>query len=137
MITKKEEPYEEEHYIEGKKKPKKKIKTGITKDGEEQIIDDENEPTGKKIDRRTGKRIQKKKKIINKDGEIEDVEEIIESDAPTEYDEKTGKKLPKIKKYKIKRGEVIEVEEEPSDEEPSEEIEEKRITKKIVKNLKK
>ena len=76
----------------------------ITKEGDEvEVIDDENEPSGEIIDEKTGKRKPKKKKIINKDGEIEDVQEIIESDVQTEYDE-NGNKLPKKKKYINKKG---------------------------------
>ena len=76
----------------------------ITKDGKEvKVIDDENEPSEDIIDEVTGKRKPKKKKIINEDGEVEDVEEIVE-DIPTEYDEETGQKKPKKKKYKTKKG---------------------------------
>ena len=68
-----------------------------TADGRKvKVIDDKNQPKQIKIDKRTGKRIPRKKKIINSDGEVEDVEEIVESDVQTEYDEETGKKLPKI-----------------------------------------
>ena len=38
-----------------------------------------------------------------KDGKIEEIEEIVESDKPSEYDE-DGNKLPKKKKYKTKKG---------------------------------
>ena len=59
----------------------------ITKEGDEvEVIDDENEPSGEIIDEKTGKRKPKKKKIINKEGEIEDVEEIVESNVQSEYD---------------------------------------------------
>ena len=77
-----EEPSEEEPSeeiekkvkISKKKKKDKKPKVMLTKDGEEvQVIDDENEPSEEVIDKRTGKRKPKKKKIINKDGEIEDI----------------------------------------------------------------
>ena len=81
----------------------------LTNDGEEvQVIDDENEPSEDVIDKKTGKRKPKKKKIINKDGDIEEVEEIVE-DIPTEYDEETGEKLPKKKKYINNKGKVIEL----------------------------
>ena len=50
----------------------------ITKDGKKvKVIDNEEEPSSEYIDKRTGKRIPRKKKIINENGEIEDVEEII------------------------------------------------------------
>ena len=108
----------------------------ITEEGDEvQILDDENEPSGDIIDEKTGKRKPKKKKLINKEGEIEDVQEIIESDVQSQYDE-NGNKLPKKKKYINKKGDIIELEEkEPSEEEPSEHIEKK--TKKKIKKVKK
>ena len=61
------------------------------------------------------------RKIINEDGESEDVEEL-EGQEPTEYDEKPGKKKPKMKKYAQKKGDIIKLEEEsPSESEPLEE----------------
>ena len=72
---------------------------------EVQVIEDEES----EYDEKTGEKKPKNKKIINKDGEIEEVEEI-EDEEPTEYDEATGKKKPKIKKYKDKDGNIIELE---------------------------
>ena len=67
------------------------------------------------------KKKPRKKQIINEDGDIEEVEEIIESSVESEYDEETGKKLPKKRKYVNSKGDVYEVE-EPSEEasEPTE-----------------
>ena len=78
-------------------------------DGDEvQVFDDEEEPSEEIIDKRTGKPIQrpKKKKIVNKDGEIENGEEI-EDEEPTEIDDKTGKKKPKKKKYITETGRLF------------------------------
>ena len=99
------------------------------------IIDNEEEPSEEIIDKKTGKKIHKpkKKKIINEDGEVEDVEEIVE-DIQSEYDEETGKKLPKKKKYKTKDGKIIKLE-EPSQEIESEEPE--KYSEKIDKKTKK
>ena len=58
------------------------------------VIDDEDQPSEELFDKKTGKRKARKKKIINEDGEVEEVKEIIE-DIQSEYDEETGKKLPK------------------------------------------
>ena len=71
------------------------------------------------------------RKIINEDGETEDVEEL-EDQEPTENNEKTGKKKPKKKKYPTKKSDLIELEEEsPSESEP---IEEEPSRKKIYRN---
>ena len=79
-----------------------KIKNMITEDGKKvEIIEDE-EPSEIITDKKTGKKI-KKKKIRNEDGEIEELKEIIE-DIPTEYDEETGEKKPKVKKYINNKG---------------------------------
>ena len=72
-----------------------------TEDGKEvEVVE---EPSEDIIDKRTGKKkhIPKKRKIINEDGETEDVEEL-EDQEPTEYDE-TGKRKPKKKRYQRKR----------------------------------
>ena len=54
------------------------------------VIEDDKEPSKITFDKRTGKRIPRKKKIMNSDGEVEDVEEIIESEEqPSEIDERT------------------------------------------------
>ena len=108
-----EEQLEEEEKRTKKIKTKDKIKKPITmstKDGKKvQIVDVEEEPSSEEeIDKRTGKPIHKKKKprkkqIINEDGDIEEVEEIIESSVESEYDEETGEKKPKIRKYKNKK----------------------------------
>ena len=83
-----EEPTEEEP-----SEDIRKTKIMRTKDGRKvKVIDDKNQPKQIKIDKKTGKRIPRKKKIINSDGEVEDVEEIVESDVQTEYDEETGKR---------------------------------------------
>ena len=75
---------------------------------------------GKKVQVVYDKKIPNKRKIINEDGESEDVEEL-EDQEPTEYDE-TGKKKPKKKKYITNKGDIIELEEEtPSESEPLEE----------------
>ena len=105
-----------------------------TSDGKQyQIIEDENEPSEIITDKKTGKKV-KKKKIMNENGDIEEVKEIIESDEQTEYDE-NGNKLPKTKKYINSKDKIIKLqEEEPSEETPSEEIEEKPKTKKENKN---
>ena len=61
------------------KKKYKKPTTMKTKDGKEvKIIEDEEEPSEEVIDETTGKRKPKTKKIMNKDGEIEEVKEIVE-----------------------------------------------------------
>ena len=101
----------------------------ITESGEKvQVIDDEDQPSEELIDKKTGKRIPRKKKIINEDGEIEDVEEIIE-DIPTEYDEETGKKKPKHKK-----GKDNDSEDEEKDKKKSKgQKKKKRKRKKIIK----
>ena len=75
----------------------------VTKDGKKVKVIEGDEPT--EIDEKTGKPKPKKKKIVNEDGEIEDVEEI--EVEPSEIDEETGKKKPKKKKYKTKKGDVI------------------------------
>ena len=68
-----------------------------TSDGKQiQLIEDENEPSEIITDKKTGKKF-KKRKIKNENGDIEDVDEMIESDITTEYDEE-GNKLPKKKK---------------------------------------
>jgi hypothetical protein len=76
------------------KKKDKKPKTMKTSDGKQiQLIEDDDEPSEIITDKKTGKKV-KKRKIINENGDIEDVDEIIESDITTEYDEE-GNKLPK------------------------------------------
>ena len=100
-----------------------------TKDGKTvEIIDDENEPSEIITDRKTGKKIRKRK-IKNEDGEIEDVKEIIEDEEPSEIDEVTGKKKPKVKKYINSKGKIIKLTEEPSEED--EDTTKKQTTKKI------
>ena len=87
-----EEPSEEEP-SEEIKKPKKKVKkpkTATTKDGKQIEIIEDDEPSEIIIDKKTGKKV-KKKKIRNEDGDIEELKEIVE-DIPTEYDEETGEK---------------------------------------------
>ena len=100
-----------------------------TKDGKRvQILDNEEEPSEEIIDKETGKRRPRKKKYINENGEIEDVDEIVESDEPTEYDPETGKKLPKKRKYINRKGDIFELEEEPSEE---------KKEPKVIKEIKK
>ena len=100
-------------------------------DGKEvKVIDDENEPSDEIIEKGKRKRKPRKKKIINDEGKVEDVEEIVESDVKSEYDEETGKKIPKKRKYMTRKGDIIELEEkEQSEEEPSKEIEEGKKVK--------
>ena len=97
------------------------------------IIDNEEEPSEEIIDKKTGKKIHKpkKKKIINEDGEVEDVEEIVE-DIQSEYDEETGKKLPKKKKYKTKDGKEVQVIEDEESEYDEKTGEKKPKKKKII-----
>ena len=78
-----------------------------TKDGKKvKVIE---EPSEDEIDKRTGKVVHKpkKQKIVNEEGEIEDVEELEGEEEPSEYDERTGKKKPKKKKYINKKGDII------------------------------
>ena len=50
----------------------------ITDEGKKvQIIEDEDQPSEELIDKRTGKRKPRKKKIVNSDGEVEELKEII------------------------------------------------------------
>ena len=115
-------------YLENKVK---KPKTATTKDGKQIEIIEDDEPSEIIIDKKTGKKV-KKKKIRNEDGDIEELKEIVE-DIPTEYDEETGEKLPKKKKYINNKGKVIELLVEPSEEEPSEETKKPKIKKKEKK----
>jgi CRISPR/Cas system-associated endonuclease Cas3-HD len=81
-----------------------------TKDGKHvQIIEDDNEPSEEILDK-NGKRKPKKKKIMNENGEIEEVKEIIDDEEPSEIDEKTGKKKPKTRKYMNSKGDIYELE---------------------------
>ena len=116
------------------KKKDKKPKTMKTSDGKQiQLIEDDDEPSEIITDKKTGKKV-KKRKIMNENGDIEEVKEIIESDEEPEYDE-NGKKLPRKKKYINKKGEIIELnEKEPSEEESPEEIEEKPSKEKETKH---
>ena len=96
------------------------------------VIDDEDQPSEELFDKKTGKRKARKKKIINEDGEVEEVKEIIE-DIQSEYDEETGKKLPKKRRYKNKDGNIF-VFEEPAEEKDIETEDKKR--KKIINKYK-
>ena len=87
------------------------------KSGKEvKIIEDENEPSEEIIDEKTGKRKPRKKKIVNENGDIEELQEI-EEDIPSEIDEETGKKKPKIRKYINNKSEIYEMDEPPKEEE--------------------
>ena len=68
-------------------------------------------PSEDEVDKRTGKVVHKpkKQKIVNEDGEIEDVEELEGEEDSSEYDERTGKKIPKKKKYVNKKGDILEM----------------------------
>ena len=97
-----EEPSEETPSEEIEEKPKtkkeKKPLTMTTKDGKKvKIVEEEKGPIT--YDKR-GNRKPRKKKIVNENGEVEEVKEIIEDEeSPSEIDEETGKKKPKIRKY--------------------------------------
>ena len=88
--------------------------TKIPKEGKKvKVIEDE--PVKIIKDKKTGKKI-KKRKIINEDGDIEEVKEVIDDEeSETEYDE-DGNKKPKIKKYTNKKGDIYQFEEPPEDE---------------------
>ena len=59
----------------------------ITEDGKKIEIIEDDEPSEIITDKKTGKKV-KKKKIRNEDGEIEEVKEIVE-DIPSEYDKES------------------------------------------------
>ena len=104
-----------------------------TKDGKRvQILDNEDEPSEEIIDKETGKRRPRKKKLVNENGEIEDVDEIVEPDEQIEYDPETGNKLPKKRKYINRKGDLLELEEEPSEERKDKVIEQRKKPKKMT-----
>ena len=104
-----------------------------TKDGKRvQILDNEDEPSEEIIDKETGKRRPRKKKLVNENGEIEDVDEIVEPDEQIEYDPETGEKLPKKRKYINRKGDMFELEEEPSEERKDKVIEQRKKPKKMT-----
>ena len=108
-------------------KKRKKPKTMITKDGQiVKVVYDKKQPN--------------KRKIINEDGESEDVNEI-ESEESSENDEKTGKKKPKRRLYVTNKGDIIELEEASSESElqsesesPNESESKKEIVSFLIKN---
>ena len=105
----------------------------INEEGNEvKVIDDEEHPEIE-LDEKTGKKIIRKS-IINENGKIEKVKEIVESDVESEYDE-NGNKLPKKKKYINKKGKIITLE-EPVEESEEEEYQKPKDTKIIKKDKK-
>ena len=73
----------------------------VNENGDKVEIIDDGQPLEIVYNKNIGKKVIKRK-IKNENGDIEDVDEIIESDITTEYDEE-GNKLPKKENIKQKK----------------------------------